>query len=426
MSTKETANTATTAIQFAYNPFENNGATTVPLYQGTAYAFKSSDHAAEVFDLKAPGYIYTRLNNPTSDVLEQRLAALEGGVGAVVTSSGMSAISTALLTLLSSGDHIVASASLYGGTFNLLSVTLPKLGIETTFVAPDDLNAFAKAIRPNTRVIYTEALGNPKLDFVDIAALAEIAHSAGLPLIVDNTITPALLKPIEHGADIVIHSTTKYICGNGTALGGAIIDAGCFNWSQGKFPAFTEPSPGYHGLVYWDTFGATSFIVRVRVEGLRDFGSSASPTNSFYTLQGLETLDLRIKSISSTAQQLAQWLSTHPRVAWVNYPGLSTSPYHTLRSQYLTDGFGGLLTFAPKGGYEAAKKVVDAMQLFKIVANLGDTKSLVIHPSSTTHRQLSEEQQLAAGVTPDLIRLSIGLESIEDLKADIDKALLQI
>lgn len=417
-------NTNTQALHFAFEPAENHGSTAVPLYQGNAFVFKNCDHAAAVFDLQEPAYLYTRLNNPTTDVLEQRLAAIEGGIGAVATASGMSAISTTILTLLKAGDHIVCSASVYGGTYNLLSVTLPRLGITTTFVDPADPKNFQAAIQANTKLVYTESLGNPKLDFVDIDAVAEVAHAHGLPLVVDNTLTPLLFKPLEHGADIIIYSLTKYFCGNGTAMGGAIIDGGKFDWTNGRFPDFTEPSPGYHGLIYSEALGPAAFIARARVEGLRDLGACLSPTNSFIFLQGLETLALRIRQASQTALAIAQWLEQHPLVGWVRYPGLEADPYHAICKRHLNGGFGCIITFGPKeGGYEAAKTLVDSLELFRIVANLGDTKSLVIHPSSTTHRQLSPEQQLSAGVTPELIRLSIGLEDLVDIQADLEQAL---
>ena len=397
----------------------------MPLYQANAFAFDSCDHAVGVFDLQIPAYLYTRLNNPTTDVLEQRLAALDGGVGAIATASGMSAVATTIFTLLRAGDHIVASSSVYGGTYNLLSVTLPRLGITTTFVDAHDPKAFEAAIQPNTRLVYTETLGNPKLDFVDIATVADVAHAHGLPLVVDNTLTPILCRPIDHGADIVIYSLTKYFSGNGTAMGGAVVDSGKFDWTNGKFPDFTEPSPGYHGLRYSETFGPAAFIVRARVEGLRDIGACLSPTNSFLIIQGLETLALRIKQSSQSALEIARWLQQHPAVEWVHYPGLEQDEYHEICKRYLDGGFGCIITFGLKGGYEAAKSFADHTKLFRIVANLGDTKSLVIHPSSTTHRQLSPEQQASAGVTPDLVRLSIGLEDIEDLKADIEQAILE-
>ena len=397
----------------------------MPLYQANAFAFDSCDHAVGVFDLQIPAYLYTRLNNPTTDVLEQRLAALDGGVGAIATASGMSAVATTIFTLLRAGNHIVASSSVYGGTYNLLSVTLPRLGITTTFVDAHDPKAFEAAIQPNTKLVYTETLGNPKLDFVDIAAVADVAHAHGLPLVVDNTLTPILCRPIDHGADIVIYSLTKYFSGNGTAMGGAVVDSGKFDWTNGKFPDFTEPSPGYHGLRYSETFGPAAFIVRARVEGLRDIGACLSPTNSFLIIQGLETLALRIKQSSQSALEIARWLQQHPAVEWVHYPGLEQDERHEICKRYLDGGFGCIITFGLKGGYEAAKSFADHTKLFRIVANLGDTKSLVIHPSSTTHRQLSPEQQASAGVTPDLVRLSIGLEDIEDLKADIEQAILE-
>ena len=366
------------------------------------------------------GFIYTRLNNPTNDVLEQRLAKLEGGIGAVVTASGTSAITTTLLVLLKAGDHIVASNSLYGGTYNLLKVTLPRLGITTTFVDPSNPENFTKAAKENTRAFFVESLGNPKLDVLDLKAISTEAKAFKVPFIVDNTVaTPYLLQPIEHGADIVIHSLTKYITGNGTSLGGVIIDAGNFDWSNGKFPEFTEPSAGYHGLKYYEALGAASFIAKARIEGLRDFGAALSPFNAFQTIQGLETLEIRIKKHSENALALAQWLQTQEQVAWVNYPGLATSKYKELADKYLPEGKSGIVTFGLKGGFEAAKQVADKTTLFSLVANIGDTKSLIIHPASTTHQQLSDAEQETTGVTKDLIRLSVGLEDIEDLKADL-------
>lgn len=415
----------TQLLHHAYDRAAHNGSTAVPLYQTTAFDFGTSDHAADLFNLAAPGYIYTRLNNPTSDILEQRLAVLEGGIGSVVTSCGMSAISTTLLTLLRSGDHIVASSSLYGGTYNLLSVTLPRLGITTSFVDPDDFEAFEAAIQDNTRVVYAETLGNPKLDFVDLERLSQIAHRHHLPFVVDNTTTPGVCRPIEYGADLVIHSLSKYVCGNGSTLAGAVVDAGHFDWASGKFPEFTTPSPGYHGLIYSEAFGPAAFIAKLRVEGLRDLGGALSPFNSLQLIQGLETLDIRYERVSRSALEIARWLEGHPQVEWVNYPGLESSAYHDRCQQYIRGGFGGLLTFGTKGGYETAKKFSDSTKIFSIVANLGDSKSLLIHPASTTHRQLSAEQQLSAGVTPSLVRLSIGLEEVEDLKADLDQALRQ-
>ena len=414
---------STKAIHAGYEPSQNAGTRAVPIYQSTAYVFNDSDHAANLFSLAETGNIYTRINNPTNDILEQRLAALEGGIASVVTASGASAIATTLLTLLRSGDHIVASSSLYGGTYNLLSVTLPRHGITTTFVDPSDSENFKKAAQENTRAFFIESLGNPKLDVLDIKAISNEAKTFKVPLIVDNTVaTPYLLNPIEHGANIVIHSLTKYINGNGTALGGVIIDAGKFDWTNGKFPEFTEPSPGYHGLVYSEVLEAASFIAKVRIEGLRDYGSSLSPFNAFQIIQGLETLELRIKRHSENALALAKWLQKQDIVSWVNYPGLETSPYKELSEKYLPKGQSGLVTFGVKGGYEVAKNVVDQTKLFSLLANIGDTKSLIIHPASTTHQQLSEDSQILTGVSKDLIRLSVGLEDIDDLKADLEQA----
>lgn len=411
---------ATNALHAGHDTTKNSGTRAVPIYQTTSYVFNNSDHAANLFGLAEAGFIYTRLNNPTNDILEQRLAKLEGGIGAVVTASGTAAISTALLTLLKTGDHIVASNSLYGGTYNLLNVTLPRLGITTTFVDPSNPENFLNAAQENTRVFFAESLGNPKLDVLDLKAISKAAQTYKVPFIVDNTVaTPFLLNPIEHGANIVIHSLTKYIGGNGTSLGGVIIDAGNFDWSNGKFPEFTEPSAGYHGLKYYEVLGAASFIAKVRIEGLRDLGASLSPFNAFQIIQGLETLAIRIKKHSENALELAKWLQKRPEVAWVNYPGLISSKYYDLAQEYLPEGQSGIVTFGLKGGYEAAKKVADETQFFSLLANIGDTKSLIIHPASTTHQQLSEEQQITTGVTKDLIRLSVGLEDIEDLKADL-------
>ncbi|MCO6174388.1 O-acetylhomoserine aminocarboxypropyltransferase/cysteine synthase [Flavobacterium sp. NRK F10] len=411
---------ATNALHAGYDVKQNRGTRAIPIYQTTSYVFNDADHAANLFGLAEPGYIYTRLNNPTNDVLEQRLAALEGGIGAVVTASGAAAISTTLLTLLKAGDHIVASNSLYGGTYNLLNVTLPRLGITTTFVDPSDAKNFIDAAQENTRAFFAETLGNPKLDILDLEAIANEAKAFKVPFIVDNTVpSPYLLNPIQFGADIVIHSLTKYIGGNGTSLGGVIIDAGNFDWSSGKFPEFTEPSPGYHGLKYYEALGAASFIAKARIEGLRDLGAALSPFNAFQILQSLETLEIRIKKHSENALALAQWLQEQDEVAWVNYPGLKTSEYYTLAQKYLPKGQSGIVTFGLKGGYDAAKQLVNETELFSLLANIGDTKSLIIHPASTTHQQLTEEQQKTTGVTQDLIRLSVGLEDIEDLKSDL-------
>lgn len=411
---------STKALHAGHDVAQNAGTRAVPIYQSTAYVFNDSDHAANLFALAETGNIYSRINNPTNDILEQRLAALEGGIAAVATASGTSAIATSLLTLLKTGDHIVASNSLYGGTYNLLSVTLPRHGITTTFVDPSDAENFTHATQENTRAFFIESLGNPKLDVLDIEAISSQAKANRVPLIVDNTVaTPYLLNPIAHGANIVIHSLTKYINGNGTALGGIIIDAGTFDWANGKFPEFTEPSAGYHGLVYSEALEAAAFIAKVRIEGLRDYGGALSPFNAFQIIQGLETLELRIKKHSENALELALWLEQQPQVNWVNYPGLETSAYKDLADKYLPEGQSGILTFGVKGGFEAAKLIADKTKIFSLLANIGDTKSLIIHPASTTHQQLNDEQQESTGVTKDLIRLSVGLESVEDLKSDL-------
>lgn len=414
---------ATKALHAGHDVQKNGGTRAVPIYQSTAYVFNNTDHAANLFALAEPGNIYTRINNPTNDILEQRLAALEGGIAAVVTASGTAATTTTFLTLLKAGDHIVASNSLYGGTYNLLSVTLPRHGITTTFVDPSNPENFAKAAKENTRAFYIESVGNPKLDVLDIEAIAKQSKSFKVPFIVDNTVaTPYLLNPIEHGANIVIHSLTKYINGNGTALGGVIIDAGTFDWTNGKFPEFTEPSAGYHGLVYSEALEEAAFIAKVRIEGLRDYGGALSPFNAWQIIQGLETLELRIKKHSENALQLAEWLEKQEEVEWVNYPGLKSSKYKALAEKYLPEGQSGIVTFGAKGGFEAAKNIVDSTKLFSLLANIGDTKSLIIHPASTTHQQLSDEAQLLTGVSKDLIRLSVGIENIEDLKSDLKEA----
>jgi len=414
---------ATQALHAGHDASTSKGTQAVPIYQTTSYVFNDSDHAANLFSLAESGYIYTRLNNPTNDVLEQRLAAMEGGVAAVATASGTAAIATTLMVILKNGDHIVASNSLYGGTYNLLANTLPRFGITTTFVDPDDAANFADAIQPNTRLFFAESLGNPKLDVLDLKAISEQAKAAKVPFVVDNTVaSPALLNPIEHGANIIIHSLTKYLTGNGTSLGGVIIDAGTFDWGNGNFPEFTEPNPSYHGLNYHEALGAIAFIAKVRIEGLRDLGSAPSPFNSFQTIQGIETLDIRMKKHSENALKLAAWLSTKKEVAWVNYPGLKTSRYNDLAQKYLPKGQSGIVTFGLKKGYEGGKIVADKTKLFALLANIGDTKSLIIHPASTTHQQLDEEAQKSTGVTPDLIRLSVGLEDVNDLIQDLETA----
>ncbi len=414
---------STDALHAGHDVTTTQGTRAVPIYQSTSYVFKDTDHAANLFALAEPGYIYTRLNNPTADVLEQRMAALEGGIAAVATASGTSAISTALLVLLKAGDHIVASNSLYGGTYNMLKVMMPRLGITTTFVDPDDPKNFAAAVQDNTRLFFAESLGNPKLDVLDLKAISAEAKAAKVPFMVDNTVaTPALLKPIEHGANIVIHSLTKYANGNGTAMGGVIVDAGTFDWSNGNFPEFTSPSAGYHGLVLHEALGPAAYIAKVRIEGLRDLGAAISPFNAFQIIQGLETWEVRMQKHSQNALELAEWLQEQDQVAWVSYPGLKKGKYYDLAQSYLPKGQSGILTFGLKGGFDAAKTVVNKTQLFSLLANIGDTKSLVIHPASTTHQQLSEVEQATTGVTPDLVRLSVGLEDIADLKADLKQA----
>jgi len=418
---------ATKALHAGHDVKQTQGTRAVPIYQSTSYVFNDSEHAANLFSLSESGYIYTRLNNPTNDVLEQRLAAVEGGVAAVATASGTSAIATTFMTLLKSGDHIVASNSLYGGTYNMLNNTLPRFGIATTFVDPDNVDNFKNAVKPNTKVFFAESLGNPKLDVIDLKGISKNARDAKVPFIVDNTIaTPALLNPIEHGANIVIHSLTKYITGNGTTLGGIIIDAGTFDYSSGKFPEFTEPSPSYHGLKYHEALGPLAFIAKTRVEGLRDLGSAPSPLNSFQVIQGLETLEIRMKKHSENALNIAKWLEGQSEVSWVNYPGLKSSKYNQLAKKYLKKGSSGIVTFGLKKGFEGAKKVAESTKIFALLANIGDTKSLIIHPSSTTHSQLNIDEQKSTGVTSDLVRISVGIENLDDLKEDLKQSFAKI
>jgi O-acetylhomoserine (thiol)-lyase len=423
MSTK----ISTQALHSGHDTSKTQGTRSVPIYQTTSYVFDNTQHAANLFSLAESGYIYTRLNNPTNDILEQRLAAIEGGIGAVSFASGTAAISNALLTLLKSGDHIVASNSLYGGTYNLLKVTLPRLGITTSFVDPSNVNNFFEASQENTRLFFTESLGNPKLDIVDIEGIAKIANGLKIPFFVDNTVaTPSLLNPLKYGANVVIHSLTKYIGGQGNSLGGIVIDGGTFDWKNNKFPEFNTPSAGYHGLIYSEALGNASYLAKLRIEGLRDLGAALSPFNSFQIIQGLETLEVRIKKHSENALKVAQWLEKNEEVAWVNYPGLTSSKYHELSKKYLPTGQSGLVTFGLKGGFDAAKTFVDTTKLFSLLANIGDTKSLIIHPASTTHQQLTYEEQAATGVTPDLIRLSVGIEDIEDILLDIEQAITSV
>jgi len=396
----------------------------VPIYQTTSYVFKDTDHAANLFALKEFGNIYTRLMNPTTDVLEKRLAALEGGVGGLALSSGMSAIYVSILNICGSGGHIVASNSLYGGTVTLLSHTFAKLGIEVTFVDPKDPENFAAAIKDNTRLIYIETIGNPKNDILQYDKIADIAHKNGMPVICDNTVTtPILFRPFEYGIDIVVHSCTKFIGGHGTSIGGAIVDSGQFDWTNGRYPEMTEPDPSYHGVKYVEAVGDLAYIIKARTQFLRDMGSCMSPFNAFLFLQGLETLHLRMPRHSENALKLAQWLEKQPEVAWVNYPGLESHPDYKLAEKYLPDGQGAILGFGIKGGKEAGVKFINGVNLASHLANIGDSKTLVIHPASTTHQQLNEKEQLAAGVTNDYIRVSVGTENIDDIINDFQQAL---
>lgn len=416
---------ATLAVHGGQKPDPSTKARAVPIYQTTSYLFDDADHAARLFALQEFGNIYSRIMNPTVDVLEQRIAALEGGAAGLALSSGQAAETLAILTLARAGDEIVSTTSLYGGTYNLFHHTLPRIGISVKFVDAADYDGLRRAITPKTKALYSETIGNPKMDVLDVAKLAEIAHAAGLPLILDNTLpSPALCRPIEHGADLIIHSLTKFIGGHGTSIGGIIVDAGKFDWQKsGRFPEFTDPDPSYHGVSYTQAFGPLAFILKARVQGLRDTGACLSPFNAFLILQGAETLHLRMPRHSENALAVARHLAKHPRVEYVNYPGLETSPYHALCKKYLPAGAGAMLTFGIKGGYAAGKAFINAVELFSLLANIGDAKSLVIHPASTTHQQLTKEEQAATGVTPELVRLSVGIEDVRDIVADVDQAL---
>lgn len=404
----------------------------VPIYQTTSYGFQSSEHAANLFGLKEFGNIYTRIMNPTTDVFEKRMAALEGGVAALATGSGQAAQFLALNNILQAGDNFISTTFLYGGTYNQFKVAFKRLGIEVRFADGDNVESFVKHIDKNTKAIYLETIGNPRLNIPDFKKFADLAREYDLPLIVDNTFGTGgyLFRPIEHGANVVVESTTKWIGGHGTTIGGVIVDGGNYNWNNGKFPQFTEPSEGYHGLKFWDVFGEgnplglpnIAFIIRARVEGLRDFGASQSPFNAFLNLQGLETLSLRVQRHVDNALLLAQWLESHPQVEYVQYPGLKSSPYYDLAKKYLTNGFGGILNFGIKGGIESGKKFIDSLKLVSHLANVGDAKTLAIHPASTTHEQLSDEERKAAGVEPNLVRISVGIEYIEDIKADFEQS----
>lgn len=418
----------TLQVHAGQEPDPATGSAAVPIYQTASYVFKDTDQAASFFALKESGNIYTRIMNPTTNVFEKRLAALEGGVGALATASGSAAVTYAILNIAKSGDEIVSATTLYGGTYDLFSLTLPKFGITTKLVVPDDSENFRKAITEKTKAIYIESIGNPEINIPDFEAIADIAHENKIPLIVDNTFaTPYLFRPFEHGADIVVHSATKFIDGHGTSIGGIIVDSGKFDWALSKkFPEFNQPDPSYHGLKYVDTFGSSAYIVKARVQLLRDTGASLSPFNSFLFLQGLQTLSLRIQKHVENAQKVAEYLESNSNVTWVNYPGLKSNKYYNLAKKYMPKGAGSILTFGIKGGAEAGKKFINNLELFSLLANVGDTKSLVIHPASTTHSQLNEEELRLAGVTPDLIRLSIGIEDIDDIIYDLKQALSKI
>jgi len=414
----------TLALHAGQIPDAATGARAAPIYQTTSFVFDSAEHAASLFNLQTFGNVYSRISNPTVAVLEERVAALEGGRVALATATGQAAEAVAILTLLEAGDHAVSAATLYGGTHTLLGVNLKKLGIEATFVDPDDPENFRRAIRPNTRLLYAETLGNPSINVVDIAAIAAIAHEAGVPFVVDNTVpSPYLCRPLEHGADIVVHSATKYIGGHGTTMGGVIVESGKFPWGNGKFPGMTTPSQGYHGVIFHETFGDFGFIMRCRMETMRTFGPALSPFNAWLLLQGLETLPLRMERHCANALGVAKFLSAHPQVSWVNYPGLPDNRYYALTRKYMPQGASGLLSFGIKGGAAAGEKFIDAATFMSHLANIGDAKTLVIHPASTTHRQLSEDEQAKAGVTPDMIRVSVGLETLDDILWDIDQSL---
>ena len=414
---------STRSLHAGQTPDKASHARAVPIYQTTSYVFEDSTDAAELFALQKFGNIYTRIMNPTTGVFEERVAALEGGIGALATSSGQAAQFLAIASLMGAGDELVASSTLYGGTYTQFDVSFRRIGIDVKFVEPDDPENFRKAITSKTRAVYGETIANPRMNVLDIERVAAVAHEAGLPLVIDNTMaSPYLCRPMEHGADIVVHSATKFLGGHGTSIGGIIVDSGKFPWND-KYPALTEPSPGYHGMKFTEVFGGLAFIIKARVEGLRDFGPCISPFNSFLFLQGIETLKFRMEQHSRNAQQVAEWLEKHPAVSWVKYPGLASSPYRGLARKYLPQGCGSIVTFGIKGGLEAGRKLIDSVQLFSHLANLGDAKSLIIHPSSTTHQQLSDEQQIEAGVTKDLVRISVGIEDVEDIIWDLEQAI---
>ena len=418
----------TLALHGGQRPDPTTNALAVPIYQTSSYQFNDTEHAARLFALEEDGNIYTRMMNPTSDVFEKRMAALEGGIGALAVSSGQAAITLSLLALAGTGDEIVSSVNLYGGTYNLFKYTLPSMGIKVNFVDPDNPDNFKKAINSRTKAIYAETIGNPRLNTLDIEVIAEIAHEHELPLVIDNTMpSPYLVNPIEHGANIVVHSATKFIGGHGTSIGGVIIDAGNFNWNNGKFPQISQADPSYHGLNFWETFASMAYIVKVRTTLLRDMGPTLSPFNSFLFLQGLETLHLRMERHSTNALETALFLKNHPKVTWVNYPGLPEHPaFQTAKKYHQKNLYGAILGFGVKGGIAGGKKFIEHLQLISHLANIGDAKSLAIHPASTTHQQLTPEEQIKTGVTPDFIRLSIGIENITDILADIEQALQKL
>lgn len=414
----------TLCLHAGQQPDPTTGSRAVPIYQSTAYVFDSTDHAASLFNLQTFGNIYTRIMNPTNAVFEERMAALEGGRGALAVASGMAAQMVAILTIIEAEDELVSSSTLYGGTYSQFDVSFRKLGINTKFVNPDEPENFKKAVTKKTKAIFAETIGNPLINVLDIEAVASIAHEAGIPLIVDNTFaTPYLCRPFEFGADIIVHSATKFICGHGTSIGGVIVESGKFPWDNGNFPVMMEPSKAYHGVRFYETFGDFGYIMKARVETLRTFGPALSPFNSFLFIQGLETLHLRMERHCSNALAVAKFLKDHPAVTWVNYPGLTDNPYHELAKRYLPKGAGSIFTFGINGGKEAGVRFIESVQLLSHLANVGDAKTLVIHPASTTHRQLTEEEQLTAGVTPDMIRISVGLETIDDIIWDIEQAL---
>ncbi|HTS60894.1 MAG TPA: O-acetylhomoserine aminocarboxypropyltransferase/cysteine synthase family protein [Candidatus Acidoferrales bacterium] len=414
---------ATKSLHAGHTPDASSHARAVPIYQSTSFTFDNSDHAAALFALQQFGNIYSRIMNPTTDVFEQRVAALEGGMAALATSSGQAAQFLALTSLAGPGDEIVSASTLYGGTYTQFDVSFRRLGIDVKFVEPDDPENFRKAITPKTKALYGETIANPRMNVLDIGAVAKIAHDAGVPLVIDNTMaSPYLCRPIEYGADIVVHSATKFLGGHGTSIGGVIVDSGKFPWGD-KYPSVTQPSPGYHGMVFSDVFGPLAWIIKVRVEGLRDFGPCMSPFNSFLFIQGIETLPYRMDAHSRHALAVAKWLETQPTVTWVKYPGLASSPYYVLSQKYLPKGQGSIVTFGIKGGIDAGRKLIDNVKIFSHLANLGDAKSLIIHPASTTHQQLSDAQQLEAGVTKDLVRISVGIEDVDDLIWDLQQAM---